>query len=153
MPAAEEELGLGSYHVPFAIYGPGLIRDARAIDTVASQMDVLPTIAGLIGSPVLNTTMGCDLIDPRFASDRHALVMTRRGAAPALALIGDDYYLTVNADGGGARLYDRGLERPASDIAAQHPDRVAEMSELCLGLYETARYVLYHNSREAQADE
>jgi hypothetical protein len=149
LPAAEEELGLGTYHVPFAIYGPGLIREPRTIDTPVSQVDIMPTLAGLIGESVLNTTVGRNVLDPRLPPDPCALIMTERGAVPGLALVASDYYLTMDADGSNRRLYPNDLSRPALDMARQRPARTQELSDLCLGLYETSRYLLYHNSPDA----
>lgn len=146
MPPVEEELGLGTYHVPFIIYGPGLIKQGKVFDTLASQMDILPTIAGLVGAPALDTTIGCNLLDPRLASERYALIQTERGAVPSLGLVGEDFFLTLNADGSDTRLYRYDSTRPILDVAGQYPDRVREMSELCLGLYHASKYLLYHNS-------
>lgn len=146
MPAVEDELGLGSYHVPFIIYGPGLIKEGKSLDMPANQTDVLPTIASFMGSPTLNTTMGRNLLDPRLAAERYALIETERGVVPNLGLVGTDLYLTMDADGSDAQLYPIDMTRPVQNVADQYPDRLKEMSELCLDLYGTARYMLYHNS-------
>jgi phosphoglycerol transferase MdoB-like AlkP superfamily enzyme len=146
MPKIEELLELGTYHVPFVIYGPGLIQKREVFDIVASQMDVLPTIAGMSGSPFLNTTLGRNLFDTRFDSQRYAFIQTKRGAVPEIGLLSNDFYLVMNVDGTNTKLYPYYSEAPTKDVGEKFPDQVREMSQLCVALYHTSKYLLYHNS-------
>jgi phosphoglycerol transferase MdoB-like AlkP superfamily enzyme len=146
MPKAEEEFQLTNYHVPFVIYGPGLIRKGKVFDTIASQVDILPTLAGITGTPFLNTTLGRNLFDTRFNSQRYAFIQSKRGAVPEIGLLSDKFYLVMNADGTNKRLYPYYSETPMIDLGEQFPDQKREMSRLCRGLYETSKYLLYHNS-------
>jgi len=146
MPKAEEALKLGSYHVPFIIYGPGLIRKGTVFDIMASQLDVLPTIAGVTGLPLLNTTLGRNLFDTHSDSQPYAFIQSKRGSVPEIGLLGNEFYLVMNADGTDIRLYPYYSETPTQDVGKTFPDRAREMSQLCLGLYHTSKYLLYHNS-------
>jgi phosphoglycerol transferase MdoB-like AlkP superfamily enzyme len=49
-------------HVPLLIYSPGLLSPER-IGELCSQVDVLPTLAGLCNIPYENTTLGRDILD------------------------------------------------------------------------------------------
>ena len=146
MTAAEESLKLGTYHVPFVIYGPGLIRKGRVFDILATQMDVLPTIAGMTGSPFLNTTLGRNLLDTRFDSQRYAFIETKRGSAPEIGLLSDDFFLVMNVAGTNISLYPYYSQTPTENVGEKFPDQVRQMSQLCLGLYHTSKYLLYNNS-------
>ncbi len=146
MPEAEQALAIGQYHVPFVLYGPGLIKQGKIFDMVASQVDVLPTIAGVVGLPVLNTTLGRNLFDTRFDSQRYAFIQSRRGVLPEIGLLSNDFYLVMNADETNIRLYPYHSRNPTQDLGEKFPDQVREMSQLCAGLYHTAKYLLYHNS-------
>ncbi len=146
MPAAEDSLKLGTYHVPFVIYGPGLIRKGRVFDILATQMDVLPTIAGMTGSPFLNTTLGRNLLDTRFDSQRYAFIETKRGSAPENGLLSDDFFLVMNVEGTNISLYPYYSQTPTENVGEKFPNQVRQMSQLCLGLYHTSKYLLYHNS-------
>ena len=146
MSKAEEALRLGTYHVPFAIYGPGLIQEGKVFDIIASQMDVMPTIAGITGSPFLNTTMGRNLFDRRFDSQRYAFILTGAWAVPELGLLSDKLFWVMNADGTKTRLYDYYSDTPTQNLERKFPDQANELSQLCLGYYHTAKYLLYHNS-------
>ena len=146
MHKAEQALGLGAYHVPFVIYGPGLIEQGKYFDIVASQMDVFPTVAGMIGLPFLNTTLGRNLLDTRFDSQRYAFIQSTRGVVPEIGLLSDDFYLVMNVDETEIRLYSYYSENPTQDVGGKFPNQVKEMSQLCIGLYHAAKYMLYHNS-------
>jgi phosphoglycerol transferase MdoB-like AlkP superfamily enzyme len=146
MPKAEEEFQLTQFHVPFVIYGPGLIGKGEVFDTMASQVDVLPTLAGITGRPCLNTTLGRNLLDTRFDSQRYAFIQNNCGAVPEIGLLSNEFYLVMNANGTNTRLYLYYSETPMIDVGERFPDQKREMSRLCQGLYETSRYLLYHNS-------
>lgn len=53
---------LSYHHMPMIFWAPGLLGPPKKIDTPASQVDVIPTIAGLLGGPVQNTSMGRDVL-------------------------------------------------------------------------------------------
>ena len=54
-------LSLNYYHVPLTIYSPGLNIAHEKIDEVASSIDLMPTIMGLLNVPYINTSLGRDL--------------------------------------------------------------------------------------------
>lgn len=57
---------LSYHHMPLIFWSPTLVGTHKKIDTPVSQIDVLPTIAGLVGGPVKNNSMGRDaLTQPR----------------------------------------------------------------------------------------
>ena len=51
-------------HVPFLIYAPDIIKPQR-YSFLASQIDIMPTIAGLCNISYTNTAMGRDLLDAK----------------------------------------------------------------------------------------
>lgn len=145
LPVAEEVFGLGMYHTPFLIYGPGLIREPRVYDTPATQMDVMPTVAGAIGADVVNTTLGRNLLDKRF-DDGYAFIQARRGARTEVGLLGRDFYLIMGADGTEPRLHAYASPSPTEDLAAGEPERVRAMTDLGLGFFHTSKWMMYHNA-------
>ena len=141
MPAAESDLGLVRFHTPLLIHGPG-IRPGR-VDTVVSQIDVLPTAAALAGERVENRTLGRNLFEPGLEGG--AFLHTMRGAAVELWFLGDRYCLATDPDGSDVRLY--AYDAPQRDVARERPEAVEDMRRLCLGLYLTSRYLAVHNPR------
>ncbi|RHX80153.1 LTA synthase family protein [Leptospira yasudae] len=53
-------------NVPFLIYAPGRI-PAKIDPRISSQLDVIPTILGIVGKKVQFSAMGRDLLDPKLA--------------------------------------------------------------------------------------
>jgi phosphoglycerol transferase MdoB-like AlkP superfamily enzyme len=137
-----EQLLLTGYHVPLVIYAPGLIGRGRHIDFTASLTDSLPTYLSLLGVPYLNTGLGRDLLnlkrrDPHFSLIGHTGVLD------------DEFYLRL--DPGGARLFRYRSQRAAEDVHERYPEKVAELRRLHEALYETSKYMLYHNPARPHA--
>lgn len=56
-----QELPLENYHIPMVIYAPKQVQ-ARRIDTIASQIDVAPTILGLLNISYRSRFFGQDIL-------------------------------------------------------------------------------------------
>jgi len=151
MYSGEEALGLSEHHTPLAIYAPGLIPEGRRIGLLASQVDVMATIASITGMPVTNTTLGRNLFDTRLAGARYALIQPKTGLVPEIGLLDEEYLMLVNVDGSVPRLFAYRSETPAQDIGGDHPERLQEMSEIGRDLYHTSKWMLYHNARDGQS--
>ena len=67
--AGKEEISLEGHHIPFIIYAPKLVK-ARRIDMPVSQIDVLPTLLGLLNFDYDSRFYGQDALsannEPRF---------------------------------------------------------------------------------------
>lgn len=131
-----DRLGLTGVHVPFVVFWPGHLAGGRVIDSVASSADLLPTALGLMGVPYVNTGIGRDLLAPRPAAEQFALI-------PDGALTNE--FLLRDSARGGYHLYRYRSATPTVDVAAQYPDKVAELGRLRETLRDTARYMLQHN--------
>jgi len=131
-----QKLLLTGYHVPCVIYAPGLVKAGTRIDFTASLPDALPTALGLIGIPYLNTALGRDLLDLGPAG-RHFSLIGLDG------VLDDEFYLRTGP--GGSYLFRYRSESGAEDVHERYPEKVAEMKRLQEALYETSKYLLYHN--------
>jgi len=76
--AGSQDLPVANYHIPLFIYGPGLI-EPREVSTVASQIDLAPTLLGLLNQDYVSTFYGRNLL--------------RDDAKPGRALIGNYQHL------------------------------------------------------------
>ncbi len=132
-----EQLLLTQRWVPFVIYAPGLVKQPRRIDTVASLVDLLPTCLSLMGIPYLNTTLGRDLFAPRAAEEQFAYVH------PA-GVLNNEFLMRIDPHGE-SRLYRYRTEQATQDVAPAHPEEAARLRRLEAALEETARYLMYHN--------
>jgi len=152
-PQFESDFDLTGQHVPFVIYAPKLLTK-NVYTKIASQVDILPTIAALTTNGYTNTTMGRDLLNPKFDSQRYAFTITHNKNSD-LGLVAKDYLFKILADGSNAKLYATSQTVfPKSntnnidvytDVTPQYPQLAQKYKRLTLGIYETSKYMLYHN--------
>lgn len=147
MHPSEDLLLLGKHHVPLLIYAPGLITKGKTYDMVASSTDLLPTIASMASVNYVNTTIGRNLLDNRFNDNRYAFTIYHHGG-PTIGLIGEHFYFQSNLAADQKKLYDIFSENPAENVIGIHPQTATQMENLCNGIYETTRYMRFHNSEE-----
>jgi hypothetical protein len=148
IPQGDIEADLTHFHVPLLIWGPGLVPGGKRVDTVASELDVLPTAASLAGLPYLNSSFGRDLLDPSFDGKRYAFGVGDQGQVPRLWLIGKDRALGFFGDGSHRKLTEMGGAGRPVNLASREPETATRMEELCRAIYETARYLPYVNAPE-----
>ena len=78
--AGKEDLPVDNYHIPLFVYAPALI-PAREVATVTSQIDLAPTLLGLLNFDYTSTFFGRNVL--------------REDAAPGRALIGNYQHLGI----------------------------------------------------------
>lgn len=145
MPKSEELLELTRFHVPFLIYAPEKIKKGIANDKIANELDVLPTIASLVSIPYWNTTIGRDLFDSSFDNKRYAFTILDQGTNPLLGLLSDKFYFVMNANGTNKRLHLYYSETPRENVLKSYTGTATEMELILRAIYETAKYIRYHN--------
>ncbi len=136
------DLTLAIHNVPFIIYAPGLLKPERR-HTIASQVDILPTLLSLLGRETETQTLGRDLFDPAFDPGSCAFTFTTFRRPPGMGLLQDDLYLNLEPDGRQA-LYAVDEPNPKNQ-AATDPARTAEMSKLTKAYETWSRFLLSHN--------
>jgi phosphoglycerol transferase MdoB-like AlkP superfamily enzyme len=144
-PRAWTDDRLTAEHVPLLIYAPGMTVTERE-NIVCSQIDILPTLAGLCRITYTNTTLGRDLLD----SARMA------GRGMAFIYDPDQAYYGVVSEG---YFYRRGFKTGKEDLVSvinndpppstvTHGPLAAQLRRLSEGMYETARYMLLKNKKK-----
>lgn len=144
-PKHETQLLLGSYRVPFVIYAPKLLDGGRVEHKLASEVDVLTTLANLTGHTHTNTTFGRDLLDESYDEKRFAFTINH-SSIPNIGLIGDEYYFRMRANGSDRNLFKLGTDNPRENYLEREPALAAEMEQMVSGYYETARYIMNNNA-------
>ncbi|MGZ3853081.1 MAG: LTA synthase family protein, partial [Flavisolibacter sp.] len=91
-PKAWTEQRLTEEHVPLLFYAPKLLAPQKRQEVV-SQIDVLPTIAGLAGQTYSNTTLGRDVIH-NANSKHYAFIISHDEGR--IGIITDDFIFTKN---------------------------------------------------------
>lgn len=136
---------LSGLFTPLLIYAPGLLKPQK-INKIATELDLLPTVAGLAGIDYTNTTLGRDLLDPQF-DDRRNVFTIEHHKISKLGLLGDQFYFTIQDDGTKPELFKLFGSDSRINVANEYPELAQEMQQLTLGLYETSKYLLHHNKQ------
>lgn len=139
-PKAWTEQRLSDEHVPLLFYAPALLTAQRRTEPV-SQIDILPTVAGMIQQPYLNTTLGRDLLDPDKKENAAFIIYHAPGW---IGVVSDDYFFRKNI-----RIKKEELV-PVRDnlpvLTKLQQDSVKNhLSKLTSAIYETSRWMLINN--------
>ncbi|MGH8443407.1 MAG: LTA synthase family protein [Nevskiaceae bacterium] len=143
-----DEQQLRHLHVPLVLHGPRWLGAPRRIDTPASSLDLLPTLAGLAGVRHANTTLGRDLFAARPAEAQFAFLT--HGAFRGL--VGGGYFYAMDAAGRRtvhALRPDGSLE--PEDAGLADPARVGRMAQLADAMHDSSSWLLAHNPPQASS--
>lgn len=141
-PPVWTEHRLTDEHVPLLFYAPGLLSPQLRTEVV-SQVDVLPTIAGMLHQSYVNTTLGRDLLDPAKKNNFAFITNT----ADAIGIVTDDFYYTRNINSGEEQL--SAIREEAKRFSASQQDSIRrQLSDFSTAYFETAKYLLMNNARD-----
>jgi phosphoglycerol transferase MdoB-like AlkP superfamily enzyme len=146
-PRSEEQLRISGLRVPLVMYGKGIITEAGVFDKVASQVDVLPTIASITQTSYIDSTLGRDLLDERFDKNRYAFTIEHAGGR-TIGLITDEFYFMMNFDGTDMKLHRLDSATPREDVSAQHPEMTTRLAEYTAAMRDTIQYMRENNKPE-----
>ncbi|HEY5464128.1 MAG TPA: sulfatase-like hydrolase/transferase [Hanamia sp.] len=139
-PNAWDQGTLSDEHVPLLFYAPQLLTPQTRHEVV-SQIDILPTIAGMVHQPYINTTLGRDVLNSKKRNDAAFIIHHDEGN---IGVVTDDYYFVKNL-----RISKEGLMPIKSndlDLDSKQIDSVKnKLSQLTSAIYETAKWMLVNN--------
>ena len=131
---------LTEMHVPLLFYAPGHLSPQLRTEVV-SQVDVLPTLAGIAGQKHTNSTLGRDVVNKH---NNHSAFFIRHDEGE-IGLITDDFYFTKNI------LFEREklqlLNKKATYSKQQLDSAQRRLSKVASGYLETARWMLMNNKQ------
>lgn len=142
-PRAWTDQRLTAEHVPLLIYSPKLLKPLRD-SGVCSQVDVLPTMAGLCHIPYRNSTLGRDLLDTAMHKGKE-LAFIYDFDQGYIGMVRDGYYYRTQFKTGKEEMVPVRDNAPVT--AAVVAARKEGMKELTQGIYETSRYMLLKNKK------
>jgi len=133
---------LSDEHVPMLFYAPELITPQKRQETV-SQIDVLPTLAGLLHMPYTNTTLGRDVLHTKHKVNAAFIIHHDEGN---IGVVTDDYYFVKNLRINKEELMP--VQAHPSPLTPHERDSVMNrLSQLTSAMYETARWMLVNNKK------
>jgi phosphoglycerol transferase MdoB-like AlkP superfamily enzyme len=98
--AGKTALTVANYRIPMLVYAPGIV-EPGTIDTLSSQIDVVPTLFGLLGWSYDSEFFGKDLFKLA-RNEGRALI----GTYQSIGLLGPELHLTVLEPGKRAESFD-----------------------------------------------
>jgi phosphoglycerol transferase MdoB-like AlkP superfamily enzyme len=141
-PQAWLDQGLSCEHVPLLFYCPALLQSQR-VSTIASQVDILPTIAGIIDASYTNTGMGKDLYK-NLQADNYAFIIDHD--TKQIGVVHGDYYFGRHISSGAEDFVSIINNNPIQKNPISDSIRL-KMSLMTNAFYETARYLLLNNRK------
>ena len=127
------DMPLSFNHSPFIIYAPWLIKKAESINRPGLQMDVFPTLMGLLRIPYINNTMGIDLV-----KETRPYAYFCQG--DKLGCLNERYFL-IKRKSGSESLYDyrNGIVK---DCLSEHLSLVDSMRTYTYSMLQTTQWIL-----------
>ncbi|MCC8371325.1 MAG: sulfatase-like hydrolase/transferase [Rickettsia endosymbiont of Pseudomimeciton antennatum] len=100
--AGKTDLPINKYHIPLLIYAPNILKP-QIVDNLASQIDIVPTILGLLNFSYNSKFFGQDILNMPtnrafistyqllgFMKDNHLIILRPQEQAKTYKLVGED---------------------------------------------------------------
>ena len=132
------EMSLDYHHTPLLYYAPSIITEARTESAIAGQIDVFPTIMGILRAPYQDHTLGIDLLRMK----RPCIYFN---GDDKYGVLDDDWFLIVRKDGRRSLYAYR--TKSTLDEASAHPDVVERMDRYARAHMQTLQHVTHTNKQ------
>ena len=126
---------LSYHHSPLIIYAPEIINEYEKFDCIGGQIDIYPTIMGILDQPYVNNTFGIDLLK----ETRPYIYFC---ADDKLGVLNKEYYLIIGKDIKG--LYKYG-NHDKTNYINEHKDIAELMEKYVNANMQSAQYVIKQN--------
>ncbi|TAK47343.1 MAG: DUF229 domain-containing protein, partial [Saprospiraceae bacterium] len=126
------DLPLSYLHTPLIMYAPKILGIPRTITTLGSQLDIFPTVMGLLQLDYVNNTLGIDLFREArpyaisYADDKYAVLNSE--------------YIYVSRENGVNSLY-RYRTNDLKNYLDEKPDMASEMKIYGESMFQTAQWL------------
>lgn len=143
LPKAYTQQGLTCQHVPLLFYAPQLLSPKKVTD-VCSQVDVLPSIAGLVKMPYSNAAMGRNLFDT--TSNIPPLAFIIDHDEKTIGVLTNAYYFRKKMQAGSESFVSITDNAPVP-VNAQTDSIHQALRRATEAYYETAKWMLVNNKK------
>jgi phosphoglycerol transferase MdoB-like AlkP superfamily enzyme len=137
---------LANHHVPLLFYGPGWLEPKVVNDVVCSQVDIFPTVMGILDRNYKTKTFGRNLLSPRTMEDQNQAFLFSFHHRPKHISLVDPHFLYVETEST-KELFKRSEPGDPKNVAAEFTEIVEQKSKMANSLFETARYLRYFNKK------
>jgi phosphoglycerol transferase MdoB-like AlkP superfamily enzyme len=148
-PRAWSEQGLTSEHVPLLFYSPARLQPKK-INNIASQVDILPTVATMAGISFHNTSLGRNLLDTNTLNhpdDTRNCAFIIDHNVHTIGIVTSKSYCLRSLDNGKQQLVSIIDNKPV-DTSPGQLEKTDSSRRLREAYFETARYMLFNNKKK-----
>ena len=143
-PNSWTEQRLSNEHVPLLFYSPALLQP-KLVHEVCSQIDIMPSAAGLLKIPYHNNSMGRNLFDTASSTEKYAFIIDHE--TKNIGLVDGQYFFNKNIKTGKVSLVS--VTDNNSIVPSVKTDSIKDnLGKLTDAYYETSRYLLFNNKRK-----
>lgn len=131
------DISLDYHHIPFIIYTPKILGKSKTISNIGGQIDVFPTIMGILRIPYINNTLGIDLLREK----RPYIYINHDDKMGVL----DKDWLLIFYPQGSSKLY-KYKDNDVFDFSNKEIKRVKEMQTYAKCNLQVFQYMLKHEN-------
>jgi phosphoglycerol transferase MdoB-like AlkP superfamily enzyme len=132
------DIPMDYHHTPLIFYAPGILKEARTYDCIGGQIDVFPTIMGILNQPYINNTLGIDLL----SGTRPYIFINHEDK---LGVIDQEYFLIIKNDNDKA-LY-KYRQKDKKDYKDEQQQLVRDMEEYTISNLQVFQYLMQSETR------
>ncbi len=118
---AKYDISLNYFHTPLIIYAPEIFKGNQVHQKIGSQIDVYPTVMGLIKQKYVNNTLGIDLLN----EERKFTIINDDDK---VGILDTDYLCVMKNNGAKLELY-KYKEQNKSNYFDQEQEKALEMAD------------------------
>jgi phosphoglycerol transferase MdoB-like AlkP superfamily enzyme len=138
---ADYDIPMDYHHTPLIFYAPAILKEPMTFDCIGSQIDVFPTIMGVLNQSYINNTLGIDLL-----SDSRPYIFINH--EDKFGVISRDYLLIMKNDNGNA-LY-KYQDKDKKDYQDEQQQLVKEMEEYTISNLQVFQYLMQSDTRHIE---
>lgn len=131
------DMPLSFFHSPLIFFSERIKENPAQYNKLAMQIDVMPTIVGMLNLPYTNSTLGIDLL----LENRNYAYFTDDNN---IGVLSDRFFLIKNRDGG-IKLHEY-KTRSVKNIAEDFPGVVDSMLTYTHSMLQSAQYIIENYS-------
>lgn len=127
------EASLSYNHVPLLFYAPNIIKEPRSIEDMSLQIDIMPTLMGLLNIPYTNNTLGIDLFKQKRPYGYF-------NADDKYGVINKDWYLIVREDK--STTLHKYKDKNQTNLSNKYPNIVDSMRNYAESNLQAYQYII-----------
>ncbi len=123
------DISLNYFHTPLIFYAPKIIHSNQVISKIGSQLDIFPTIMGLIKQPYINNSFGIDLLKEK---RKYAII----NDDDKIGIIDTTYFCILKRNEEKLKLY-KYREKDRTNYFEQKRKKANDMAEYAKSVLQT----------------